>query len=121
MTDDPNGTVGVTIAGYNGNNEGVIQHYEIPTSQGALAVGAGSWPMFHHDPDLSGAATVLPATGTVTPAGLTAQAGTAEILAVLVGSGRARGAGSRLQPVRGDAAGPDDGGADQREHAYRGN
>jgi hypothetical protein len=79
VTDDPNGTVGVTIAGYNGNNEGVIQHYEIPTSQGALAVGAGSWPMFHHDPELSGAATVLPATGTVTPTGLTAQAGTAEI------------------------------------------
>ena len=79
VTDDPNGTVGVTIAGYNGNNEGVIQHYEIPASNGALAVGAGCWPMFHHDPGLSGAASVLPATGTVTPTGLTAQAGTAEV------------------------------------------
>ena len=120
VTDDPDGTVGVTIAGYNGNNEGVIQHYEIPTSQGALAVGAGSWPMFHHDPELSGAATVLPATGTVTATGLTAQAGTAESRC----PGRLRrgqGPGNRLQPVRGDAARPDDGGADQREHAYRGN
>ena len=41
VTDDPNGTIGVTIAGYNGNNEGVIQHYEIPGSDGALAVGHG--------------------------------------------------------------------------------
>jgi len=79
VTDDPNGTVGVTIAGYNGNNEGVIQHYEIPASNGALAVGTGSWPMFHHDPALSGAASVVPATGTVSATGLTAQGGLAEV------------------------------------------
>ena len=41
MTDDPNGTVGITIAGYDGDNEGVVQHYEIPGSDGALAVGRG--------------------------------------------------------------------------------
>ena len=38
VTDDPNGTIGITIAGYNGNNQGVVQHYEIPGSDGALAV-----------------------------------------------------------------------------------
>jgi fibronectin type 3 domain-containing protein len=79
VTEDPNGTIGITIAGYNGNNEGVIQHYEIPGSSGAQAVGAGSWPMFHHDPSLSGAATVLPNLGTVTPTGLAAQGSTAQV------------------------------------------
>jgi fibronectin type 3 domain-containing protein len=79
VTDDPNGTIGVTIAGYDGANEGVIQHYEVPGSDGALAVGPGAWPMFHHDPALSGAYSVLPDTGTVTPTGLTAQGGTAQV------------------------------------------
>jgi hypothetical protein len=75
ITDDPNGTVGITIAGYNGNNQGVVQHYEIPGSHGALAIGAGSWPMFHHDPSLSGVSTPLTDLGTVAPVNLTAQAG----------------------------------------------
>ncbi len=30
VTDDPNGTIGITIAGYNGANEGVVQHYKGP-------------------------------------------------------------------------------------------
>jgi PQQ-like domain len=60
VTDDPNGTVGITIAGYNGNNQGIVDHYEIPGSNGAAAVGAGSWPMFHHDPRLSGVSQVGP-------------------------------------------------------------
>jgi hypothetical protein len=79
VTDDPNGEIGVTIAGYSGSNEGVIQHYEIPGSDGALAVGPGSWPMFHHDPALSGASSVLPDEGTVTPTGLTAQGSTGQV------------------------------------------
>ena len=79
ITDDPNGTVGITLAGYNGNNQGVIQHYEIPGSNGALAVGTGSWPMFHHDPALSGVTTALPDLGTATPADVTAQAGNAQV------------------------------------------
>jgi hypothetical protein len=54
VTDDPDGAVGVTIAGYNGDNRGVIEHWELPGSNGSTAVGAGSWPMFHHDPELSG-------------------------------------------------------------------
>jgi hypothetical protein len=57
VTDDPNGTVGITLAGYTGGAPGGIgriDHYEIAGSDGALAVGAGSWPMFHHDPQLTG-------------------------------------------------------------------
>jgi fibronectin type 3 domain-containing protein len=79
VTDDPNGTVGITIAGYNGNNEGIILHYEIPGSDGAEAVGAGSWPMFHHDPSLSGASAPLPDLGRVTPTGLQATSGNGSV------------------------------------------
>jgi hypothetical protein len=79
VTDDPNGTVGITIAGYNGANQGIIQHYEIPGSNGATAVGPGAWPMFHHDPQLSGASSVLPDLGRVTPASLTPQPGNDQV------------------------------------------
>ena len=79
VTDDPNGMVGVTIAGYNGANQGVVQHYEIPGSNGASAVGQGAWPMFHHDAGLTGASSVLPDLGRVTPTALTAQRGNAEV------------------------------------------
>lgn len=60
VTADPNGTVGITIAGYNGANVGVMFHYEIPGSDGAVAVASGSWPMFHHDPRLTGLASPTP-------------------------------------------------------------
>ncbi|MGP8058724.1 MAG: hypothetical protein ACLP9C_03710 [Acidimicrobiales bacterium] len=67
VTTDPNGTVGITIAGYNGFLEGVIEHFEIPGSNGPGAIGPGSWPMFHHDPQLTGNAGGTPAPGTVPP------------------------------------------------------
>ncbi len=35
VTDDPNGTIGVTVAGYNGGVEGVVQHLGLPGSDGA--------------------------------------------------------------------------------------
>ena len=59
VTDDPDGTIGITLAGYEASGQsadgvGRIDHYEITGSSGALAVGAGSWPMFHHDPQLTG-------------------------------------------------------------------
>ncbi len=54
VTDDPNGAIGVTLAGYNAQNRGVVQHYELAGSKGSLADHPGSWPMFHHDPYLSG-------------------------------------------------------------------
>ena len=54
MTDDPNGTIGITLAGYNSSNQGVIEHYEVTGSRGARVNEAGAWPMFHHDPQLTG-------------------------------------------------------------------
>ena len=61
VTDDPNGDVGITVAGYDGTNQGEIRHYEITGSDGAAAVGATSWPMFHHDPQRTGVSGVAPA------------------------------------------------------------
>jgi hypothetical protein len=54
VTDDPNGSIGVTLAGYNAQDQGVVQHYELKGLNGGLVDQAGSWPMFHHDPHLSG-------------------------------------------------------------------
>jgi hypothetical protein len=59
VTEDPNGTIGITLAGYTFSGAspagvGQIDHYEITGSKGAAAVGAGSWPMFHHDAQLTG-------------------------------------------------------------------
>ena len=66
VTADPNGTVGITLAGYGGYPSfGRVDHFEIAGS-GAEAVGAGSWPMFHHDPQLTGDAGGTPAVGSVT-------------------------------------------------------
>jgi len=50
---DPNGTIGITIAGYDAQNAGIIQHYEIPNPQGHT-LGLRSWPMFHQNPQLTG-------------------------------------------------------------------
>jgi hypothetical protein len=57
VTDDPNGTVGITLAGYQGGGS-IIYHYEIAGSNGSLVNEAGAWPQFHHDPALTGAGTV---------------------------------------------------------------
>jgi len=54
VTDDPNGTIGVTLAGYNAQDHGVVQHYELTGSRGSAVDEVGAWPMFHHDPGLSG-------------------------------------------------------------------
>ena len=68
VTDDPNGTIGITLAGYmasagSPNGVGEIEHFEIAGSNGAAAVGGAAWPMFHHDTQLSGSA------GGTTPSG----------------------------------------------------
>ena len=58
ITADPNGTTGITLAGYIGGAPGgigQIDHYEIPAAVGTPAIGSASWPMFHHDPQLTGA------------------------------------------------------------------
>ncbi len=62
VTDDPNETIGITIAGYKvggttSQGQAVVEHFELAGSDGALATEAGSWPEFHHDPQLTGNAT----------------------------------------------------------------
>ncbi len=53
VTIDPNGTIGITIAGYGATNAGIVQHYEVAGSQGR-SLGKRSWPMFHQNPQLTG-------------------------------------------------------------------
>jgi hypothetical protein len=61
VTEDANGSIGITLAGYNGHNQGQIDHFELAGSSGADVDGGGAWPMFHHDPQLTGNAGVPPA------------------------------------------------------------
>jgi hypothetical protein len=53
VTDDPNGTIGITVAGYQGSHS-VVDHYEVAGSNGSLVHESGAWPQFHHDPQLTG-------------------------------------------------------------------
>ena len=60
VTADPNGTIGITLAGYfalsatSPDVQGEVQHFEITGSQGARLGEGGTWPQFHHDPQLTG-------------------------------------------------------------------
>ncbi len=68
VTADPNGEVGITLAGYSGavaGGQGLVEHWVLPHSSGPGAVGPGSWPMFHHDAQLTGDAGGTPAFGSV--------------------------------------------------------
>jgi hypothetical protein len=72
VTDDPNGTIGITLAGYTASSRspagvGEIDHYEIPGSNGAAAVSGAAWPMFHHDPQLTGNAGGTTPIGSIPP------------------------------------------------------
>ena len=53
VTVDPSGSIGITIAGYNAFNAGTVQHWVLAGSTGR-ALGARSWPMYHHDPQVTG-------------------------------------------------------------------
>jgi len=53
VTIDPNGSIGITIAGYSSAYPGVVQHYEVNGSTGR-SLGKRSWPMFHQNPQLTG-------------------------------------------------------------------
>ena len=68
VTVDPDGSIGITLAGSDHSGNGVLFHYAISTGKG---IGALSWPMFRHDPRRTGdmaepplARTYCPATGT---------------------------------------------------------
>jgi outer membrane protein assembly factor BamB len=50
VTADPNGSIGITIAG----GDSII-HYEVDGTSGVTSVQTkGAWPMYHHDPQLTG-------------------------------------------------------------------
>ncbi len=53
VTADPNGTVGITVAGYQ-NSGSAVYHFEVQGDPASRATEAGSWPMFHHDAQLTG-------------------------------------------------------------------
>ena len=70
VTEDPNGTIGITLAGYvasggSPNGVGEIDHYEISGSNGAAAIAGSAWPMFHHDAQLTGNAGGTPPAGSI--------------------------------------------------------
>ena len=69
VTDDPNGTIGLTVAGYTGLNVGEIAHYELAGSSGAKVNEGGAWPEFHHDPQLTGNAGTPPPPHCTPPTG----------------------------------------------------
>ena len=54
VTDDPNGKIGITVAGYDAHNQGTVEHFEVPGSNGSYVDEAGAWPVFHHDSQLTG-------------------------------------------------------------------
>ncbi len=57
VTDDPDGHIGITAAGYFGSNDtGYIAHWEIDNTNGSGSSinEPGAWPQFHHDPQLTG-------------------------------------------------------------------
>jgi len=53
VTTDPNGSIGITIAGYGAGNEGIVQHYVVNGSTGH-PLGLRSWPQFHQNSQLTG-------------------------------------------------------------------
>lgn len=65
ITKDPNGTIGITVAGHQTSGS-IVYHYEVATSSGARVDGAETWPQFHHDPQLTGDVTT-PITGPAPP------------------------------------------------------
>ncbi len=59
VTDDPDGHIGITGAGYTYNGSalvGVVTHWEVDNTNGSGASvnEQGAWPQFHHDPQLTG-------------------------------------------------------------------
>jgi hypothetical protein len=54
VTADSNGRIGITIAGYDSRNRGVVVHYRVDASDPSRVSLRGTWPMFHHDSRLSG-------------------------------------------------------------------
>ncbi len=89
VTADPDGRVGITVAGYGSGNVGSITHYEIAGSTGSRVGEAGSWPQFHHDPQLTGVGTIpAPKPTPPNPAQLVRSGGTPGVIPTLRRVGR---------------------------------
>ncbi len=61
VTADPDGSIGITVAGYHGlvggtGVQGTVQHFEVTGSTASNATESGGWPEFHHDVELTGLA-----------------------------------------------------------------
>ena len=58
VTDDADGNIGITIAGYDtsAGDQGIDEHFEVTRSNGSAVNEGRAWPMFHHDPQLTGSA-----------------------------------------------------------------
>src|ERR1019366_1312277 len=57
VTDDADGHIGITGAGYvYAGDQGTIVHWEIDdtSGSGSSVYEQGAWPQFHHDPQLTG-------------------------------------------------------------------
>jgi hypothetical protein len=60
VTAEPNGSIGITVAGYSAVKgstfavQGMVQHFEVAGSDAQNADETGSWPQFHHDAQLTG-------------------------------------------------------------------
>jgi hypothetical protein len=59
VTADPDGSIGITVAGYHGlvggsGVQGTLQHFEVADSTASNADESGGWPQFHHDAQLTG-------------------------------------------------------------------
>jgi hypothetical protein len=59
VSDDPDGHIGITGAGYTYNGSalvGTVIHWEVDgtNGSGSSVYEAGAWPQFHHDPQLTG-------------------------------------------------------------------
>ena len=53
VTIDPDGSIGITIAGYAAGNLNVLQHYVVNGTRGD-SLGTRSWPEYHQNPQLTG-------------------------------------------------------------------
>jgi outer membrane protein assembly factor BamB len=53
VTRDPDGSIGITIAG-GSSGHAVVQHFRVVGSSVTTVQTPGAWPMFHHDPQLTG-------------------------------------------------------------------
>lgn len=57
VTADPDGSIGITLAGVIAGSRTEIEHFTVAGSSGVTTVQTdGAWPMFHHDPQLTGSA-----------------------------------------------------------------